>query len=153
MTPTQTGAGAALLLVTGLALWSFTGPDEKKESVAPPVTLPEQGVQQRASPAPVVATKGGDAYIGRWEGLDGRFMLIEKNVEAEPAPYTVTMRYDLDQPEQSFPAEMEGPSVFVQRNGGRYEFVPSDGRASSDTRLRDRTDCLSTNRGEAYCRG
>lgn len=149
----RTGTGAALLLMAGLVLWSFTGPDEKKEGVVPLVTLPEQGVQQLTSPAPVIKKNGGDDYIGRWEGLDGRFMLIEKNAEAAPTPYAVTMRHDLDQAEQRFPAEMEGTSVLVQRNGSRYEFAPSDGRASSDTRLHERKDCLSTSRGETYCRG
>ena len=80
-------------------------------------------------------------------------MLIEKNAEAAPTPYAVTMRHDLDEAEQRFPAEIEGASVFVQRNGSRYEFAPGDGRASSDTRLRERKDCLSTSRGETYCRG
>jgi len=149
----RTGIGGALLLVVGLGLWSLTGTDEKTEGPVPVVTLPEQGVQQTASSAPVIKKNGGDGYIGRWEGLDGRFMLIEKDAEGGPAPYTVTMRYDLDQAEQSFPAEMKGISVFVQRIGGRHEFAPSDGRASSDTRLRERKDCLSTNRGETYCRG
>lgn len=153
MTLKRTGIGAALLLVTGVALWSFTGTDAKKEGPAPLVTLPEQDVQQVVPPAPAIRKKGGDDYIGRWEGLDGRFMLIVKNAEARPAPYVVTMRYDLDQAEQSFPAEMEGTSIFVQRNGSRYEFAPSDGRTSNDTRLHERKDCLSTNRGETYCRG
>ncbi len=153
MTLSRTGTGATLLLVVGLALWSFTGTDEKKDGTVPLVTLPQQGAQQVASPAPAIRKKGGDDYIGRWEGLDGRFMLIEKNAEASTTRYAVTMRYDLDQAEQRFPAEMEGTSVFVQRNGSRYEFAPSDGRASSDTRLRERKDCLSTSRGETYCRG
>lgn len=153
MTLSRTGTGAALLLAVGLALWFFTGTDEKNDRAPPLVTLPEQNVPQVTSPAPVIRKNGGDDYIGRWEGLDGRFMLIEKKADAEPAPYAVTMRYDLDQAEQRFPAEIEGTSIFVQRNGSRYEFAPSDGRASSDTRLHERKDCLSTSRGETYCRG
>lgn len=152
MTLTRTGTGAALLLVVGLVLWSSTRTDEKEEGAVPLVTLPGKAAQQPPVPAPVRAN-GGNDYIGRWEGLDGRFMLIEKNGEAGPTPYAVTMRYDLDKAEQSFPAEIEGTSVFVQRNGSRYEFEPGDGRASSDTRLHERKDCLSTSRGETYCRG
>jgi hypothetical protein len=161
MTRSWIWAGATLMLVAGFVLWSLLGRQEEQKGggfvivqPSPPVLAPASPVGSPSGIAPQQKQVAlVDSWVGRWEGLDGQFMLIEKEASASPGHYLVTMRHDLNEAERTYPAEAAATSLIVKRDGISHQFTLADGKTARDTRLAGRHDCLSTPSGEIYCRG
>lgn len=120
--------------------------------VAPSVPARPQGLAPpRVLPADSAALV--DQWIGRWEGVEGRFMIIARDPVAGAGYYRVTMRYGAAPAAESFPATAAGASIIVERANQSVMFNRTDGKAAGDQRLFDRRDCLADEAGEAYCRG
>ena len=103
-------------------------------------------------PAPTAdAGAGGtaatDAWLGRWNGPEGTFLLLEK---ADGDRYSVTVQ-DLDGP-RVFRGTAVGDRIEFDRDGVTESVRPTDGAATGMKWLAEKAKCLTIRYGEGYCR-
>jgi hypothetical protein len=92
-------------------------------------------------------TAATDAWLGRWNGPEGTFLLLEK---AGGEGYSVTVQ-NLDGP-RVFRGTAIGDRIEFDRDGVTKSVRPTDGAATGMKWLADKADCLTIRYGEGYCR-
>lgn len=95
------------------------------------------------------ATKGHDAWVGRWAGVEGTYLVISK--AALPDHYKLEMQYTLDD-KGSFDGTGTKDGITFTRPDGKQLLSASDGDATGLKYLADKKDCLKVKDGEGYCR-
>lgn len=145
-------ACALLILAAGCQDRSVESPDASVATAepAPPaeVVAPESPAPVTPEPAPAAATPAGpDAWLGKWTGPEGTFLLLEKR---DDHGYTVTIQ-SLDGRE-SYPGDAAGRSIEFERDGKTERLRPGSGKLTGMKWLADKSDCLLIQLGEGFCR-
>ncbi|GAA4768236.1 hypothetical protein GCM10023219_12690 [Stakelama sediminis] len=91
-----------------------------------------------------------DKWVGRWLGVEGMYLDIEKAPEGGDL-YTLKMQYDLDH-HGTFEGRATPQGIAFTRPDGRHVLRPGDGKATGLKYLADKQDCLIVQSGEGYCR-
>ena len=87
-----------------------------------------------------------DGWLGRWNGPEGTFLLLEGANDG----YRITIQ-NLDGP-RVFAATAAGEQIQFARDGVAEVVRATDGTATGMKWLADKTDCLTIRYGEGYCR-
>jgi hypothetical protein len=98
------------------------------------------------APAVAAASAVRDGWLGRWNGPEGTFLLLERANDG----YRVTIQ-NLDGP-RVFPAAVVGERIQFERDGVAEVVRATDGAATGMKWLADKTNCLTVRYGEGYCR-
>lgn len=91
-------------------------------------------------------TVATDAWLGRWNGPEGTFLLLE----GTDGGYRVTVQ-NLDGP-RAFRGIAVGDRIEFDRDGVTETVTPTDGAATGMKWLADKSNCLTIRYGEGYCR-
>ena len=91
-------------------------------------------------------TTPADGWLGRWNGPEGTFLLLEKADDG----YDVTIQ-NLDGP-RVFRGVALGERVQFERDGMTESLRATDGPATGMKWLTDKSNCLTIRYGEGYCR-
>ena len=107
--------------------------------------------KQSAAPGPAVVNPAnivdpGAPLLGRWNGPDGTFLLVE----GEGGKYVVTIQ-NLDGP-RTFDGKAAGDAISFLRDGKTMTIRPSNGAGTGMKWLAKRKDCVVIEPGEGYCR-
>jgi hypothetical protein len=94
---------------------------------------------ERASPI-------ADGWLGRWDGPEGTFLLLER----ADGGYDVTIR-NLDGP-RTFRGHAVRDQVQFERDGMTEVMRSTDGAATGMKWLSDKSSCLTIRYGEGFCR-
>lgn len=111
-----------------------------KPAEAPPATRP-------APPAPTAHVRPTDAWLGRWNGVEGTYLELARDGEG----YAVTIA-DLDGPE-TYPVIAVGEHIEFVRAGRTESIRRATGKETGMKWLADETNCLVITVGsEGFCR-
>lgn len=101
------------------------------------------------APAISAATAAPDklaGWLGRWQGPEGTYLSIEESGDA----YSLEIA-DLDGPKR-YAASRDGDQLRFERNGKTETIRATDGPQTGMKWLQDKSDCLTINSGEGFCR-
>jgi hypothetical protein len=121
-----------LLPVVGLML--AAGCSKPAQPPGPAVTNPANVVDASAP------------LLGRWNGPEGTFMLIE----GEGGKYVLTIQ-NLDGP-RKFDGKGEANTITFLRDGKNLTIKPTNGAGTGMKWLASRKDCVVIEAGEGFCR-
>ncbi len=121
-------------LFAAAALGVFGGCGKRTQAPGPAVV----------NPANVVDTSA--PLLGRWNGPEGTFLLIE----GESGKYVVTVQ-NLDGP-RNFDGKGAGNGIEFLRDGAMMTIRPTNGAGTGMKWLAGRKDCVVIAPGEGYCR-
>lgn len=102
-----------------------------------------------AGNALAAAAEGHDAWVGRWAGVEGTYLVISE--AALPDHYRLEMQYTLDD-KGSFDGTGSAEGIAFTRPDGKQVLRASDGDATGRKYLAGKKDCLKVKDGEGYCR-
>jgi hypothetical protein len=97
-------------------------------------------------PDAAAQTSAVDAWLGRWNGPEGTFLLLERG----DGGYDVTIQ-NLDGP-RVFRGVAVGTQLQFERDGVMESIRATDGPATGMKWLSDKSNCLTIRSGEGYCR-
>ncbi|WP_295684191.1 hypothetical protein [uncultured Nevskia sp.] len=114
----------------------------------------QQGNESSAQPAAAASASStdkapefnADQWIGRWNGPEGTYLAISKS----DVGYALEIA-DLDGP-KAYSALAVGKHLMFERNGKAESIRATDGKQTGMKWLQDKTNCLTINTGEGYCR-
>ena len=92
------------------------------------------------------ATATADGWLGRWNGPEGTFLLLERSGDQ----YRVTVQ-NLDGP-RTFEAIAVAGGLQFERDGVVESPYATNGADTGMKWLADKSDCLTVRPGEGYCR-
>jgi hypothetical protein len=92
-----------------------------------------------------------DKLVGRWKGVEGLNLVIEKDPKKGPGHYILHDQYTLDD-KGVFEGEAVGDKIRFTRPDGEQMLRPSTGDATGLKWLAGKKDCLTVKTGEGYCR-
>jgi hypothetical protein len=87
-----------------------------------------------------------DAWLGRWNGPEGTFLLLEGGA----GRYVITLQ-NLDGP-RTFDGAADVDAIRFTRDGIQESLHATDGAGTGMKWLADKRDCLTVRPGEGYCR-
>lgn len=94
-----------------------------------------------------------DAWIGKWVGVEGMVLTIEKDPGGSVGRYKLTNVWGLDENMKgTFDGVATQKGIAFNRPDGAKELVASDGDATGLKYLAGKKDCLTVATGEGYCR-
>ena len=94
-----------------------------------------------------------DAWVGKWIGVEGMVLTIEKDPGGSVGRYRLTNVWGLDDNMKgSFDGVATQKGIAFNRPDGARELVASDGAATGLKYLAGKKDCLTVAPGEGYCR-
>ncbi|MEJ7805428.1 MAG: hypothetical protein WKG03_05855 [Telluria sp.] len=99
-----------------------------------------------AVPNPVNVVDPSAPLLGRWNGPEGSFLLVE----GEGGKYAVTVQ-NLDGP-RTFDGKAAGEAITFLRDGTTMTIRPTNGAGTGMKWLAKRKDCVVIAPGEGYCR-
>jgi hypothetical protein len=120
-------------------------------SVSPTSVSPTSALPPSAASAVEAAQNTApptDAWLGRWTGPEGSYLLLESGTET--GLYKVTIA-NLDGPRQ-FEGTAAGDKVQFTRDGKAQLLHATNGVDTGMKWLADKKECLTVNAGEGYCR-
>ena len=103
----------------------------------------------RQSPTPggvPAAAPAAQQWLGRWTGPEGTWLQVDRTGTG----YSVTIK-NLDAA-RTFPAAATAEGITFERDGVRENLRATDGQDTGMKWLAGKTDCLTVNAGEGYCR-
>ncbi|WP_428384278.1 hypothetical protein [Nevskia ramosa] len=114
----------------------------------------QQGNEGSMQPAAAASTStagkapgfNADQWIGRWNGPEGTYLSIAKS----EGGYALEIA-DLDGP-KPYAARTAGDHLVFDRNGKTESIRATDGKQTGMKWLQDKSNCLTINAGEGYCR-
>ncbi len=111
----------------------------------------QQGDEGASPPATTASTSSAapfsaDLWIGRWNGPEGTYLSIAKG----EAGYVLEIA-DLDGPKR-YAAQTIDDHLAFERNGKTESIRATDGKQTGMKWLQDKSNCLTINAGEGYCR-
>lgn len=92
-----------------------------------------------------------DAWVGRWRGVEGLNLVIEKDRAKGPGHYVLHDQYTLDD-KGVFQGVTDGDGIRFERPDGTQHLEATDGEATGLKHLAGKRDCLTVKSGEGYCR-
>jgi len=95
------------------------------------------------------AAEGHDAWVGRWTGVEGTYLVVSK--AALPGHYRLEMQYTLDS-KGTYDGQGDAEGIEFTRPDGNQVLRASDGDATGLKYLAGKKDCLKVKDGEGYCR-
>jgi hypothetical protein len=95
---------------------------------------------------PESSASKADAWIGRWNGPEGTYLLVA----GADGVYEITIM-DLDRA-RTFKGSAAGELIDFERDGTKETLRPSDGNETGMKWLAGKTNCLTVKPGEGYCR-
>jgi nitrous oxide reductase accessory protein NosL len=104
------------------------------------------GVPGPAVPNPANVVDASAPLLGRWNGPEGTFLLLE----GEGGKYAITIQ-NLDGP-RSFDGKGEGNAIAFVRDGKNLLIRPTNGAGTGMKWLDGRKDCVVIDTGEGFCR-
>lgn len=94
-----------------------------------------------------------DAWVGKWIGVEGMVLTVEKDPGGAVGRYRLTNVWGLDDNMKgTFDAVASEKGLAFNRPDGAKELVASDGNATGLKYLAGKKDCLTVAQGEGYCR-
>jgi len=132
----------ALAVVTTLA--ALAGCPAKQEPVAP-AHAPARVEEKKAAPA--VEAFATDAWLGKWVGVEGLALVIERG--AGPGTYNLTI--SLMDSTTKHVGTADNTRIRFERNGTEYIHA-GKGSDSGLKWLADKNNCLIIKEGEGFCR-
>lgn len=100
----------------------------------------------RQSPLVAVTASTLDRWLGKWSGPEGTFLVISKKEDH----YHVTIQ-SLDGP-ASYAGKQVEDRIEFERNGKTESIRATDGKGTGMKWLQDKTNCLTINLSEGFCR-
>jgi hypothetical protein len=92
-----------------------------------------------------------DAWVGKWIGVEGLVLTIEKS--GTPGRYRLTNTYSLDKDATGvFEGYATKDGIAFIRPDGAKTLRASDGEGTGLKYLAGKKDCLTVGEGEGYCR-
>lgn len=92
-----------------------------------------------------------DAWIGKWVGVEGLVLTIQRG--DAPGRYRLTNTWSVDPGDTgTFDGRASADGIVFRRGNQRVELVAGDGAATGLKWLADKKDCLIVAPGEGYCR-
>jgi nitrous oxide reductase accessory protein NosL len=122
------------ILLPVAALMLAAGCSKPAQPPGPAVTNPANVVDASAP------------LLGRWNGPEGTFMLIE----GEGGKYVLTIQ-NLDGP-RKFDGKGEANTITFLRDGKNLTIKPTNGAGTGMKWLASRKDCVVIEAGEGFCR-
>jgi len=133
---TKTGAAiAALALLAGCRQ---TAGDIGNETNATAARLVDPGIPT-------------DKWVGRWRGVEGLTLVIEKDAKRGAGHYLLVQRYTLDD-KGVFAGHAVGDTIQFTRPDGDQVLRETNGMATGLKYLATKKVCLTVKSGEGYCR-
>jgi len=93
------------------------------------------------------STLTAQAYSGRWQGVEGTYMIITPKDNAE---FDLIIA-DLDGP-KTYKGMLQADGLHVKRDGEDLIVRPGNGAATGMKWLSDKKDCVIVAANEGYCR-
>jgi hypothetical protein len=94
-----------------------------------------------------------DAWVGKWIGVEGLVLTIEKDPGGSLGRYRLANKWSLDdEASGTFDGVATAKGIAFNRPDGAKELVASDGNATGLKYLAGKKDCLTVAPGEGYCR-
>lgn len=94
-----------------------------------------------------------DAWVGKWIGVEGLVLTIEKDPGGAVGRYRLTNKWRLDDDATgTFEGVATAKGIAFNRPDGAKELVPTNGDATGLKYLAGKKDCLTVAPGEGYCR-
>lgn len=94
-----------------------------------------------------------DGWVGKWIGVEGLVLTIEKDPGGAVGRYRLTNTWGLDEDMRgTFDGVATQQGIAFNRPDGVRELVASDGDATGLKYLAGKKDCLKVAAGEGYCR-
>ena len=90
-----------------------------------------------------------DGWVGRWKGVEGTYLTIEKGKEA--GRYRIHNQFTLDD-KGSFDGHATVEGIAFTRPDGKQVLRASSGDATGVKYLAGKQNCLKVKDGEGYCR-
>jgi hypothetical protein len=90
-----------------------------------------------------------DAWVGRWNGVEGTYLVISKG--DAPGKYRLEMQYTLDS-KGKYDGAATSAGIAFERPDGKQVLRASNGDATGLKYLAGKQDCLKVKDGEGYCR-
>lgn len=129
-----------LLIATLLASCRARPEADSTPAPAPPPAATD------AAPSPAPATSVTDAWLGKWIGPEGTFLVLAKKGDG----YEVTIQ-SLDGP-STYAGVAAGDHIEFQRDGKTESIRAGSGQETGMKWLLDKKDCLVIRQGEGFCR-
>jgi hypothetical protein len=104
---------------------------------------------ERASAIQNGSTPTAAKYLGKWDGADGSYVIIDAKKGDDVA---LDMRWDGDKI-GAFDGTVTPRGISFIRAGKPLTLTPATGGATGVAALSGKQDCLMVAQGEAYCRG
>lgn len=99
------------------------------------------------------AAPNRDAWVGKWIGVEGLVLTIEKDPGGSVGRYRLANTWSLDENASgTFDGVATAKGLAFNRPDGAKELVASDGDATGLKYLAGKKDCLTVAPGEGYCR-
>ncbi|HET6371938.1 MAG TPA: hypothetical protein VFG76_01435 [Candidatus Polarisedimenticolia bacterium] len=112
---------------------------EAERAQAPPPAVEEAPPAEPAAPSL-------DGWVGRWNGPEGTYLAIAKGAQG----YTIEIA-NLDGP-KSYAGVAAGDRLEFVRDGKTESIRATSGAETGMKWLQDKTDCLTIQPGEGFCR-
>lgn len=94
-----------------------------------------------------------DAWVGKWIGVEGLVLTIEKDPGGSVGRYRLTNKWSLDDNATgTFDGVASEKGIAFNRPDGAKELIATDGDATGLKYLAGKKDCLTVAPGEGYCR-
>lgn len=94
-----------------------------------------------------------DAWVGKWIGVEGLVLTIEKDPGGAIGRYRLTNKWSLDDDATgTFDGVATQKGIAFNRPDGAKELTATDGNATGLKYLAGKQDCLTVAPGEGYCR-
>ena len=94
-----------------------------------------------------------DAWVGKWIGVEGLVLTIEKDPGGAIGRYRLTNKWSLDDDASgTFDGVATEKGIAFNRPDGARELTATDGNATGLKYLAGKKDCLTVAPGEGYCR-
>ncbi|HEY0314766.1 MAG TPA: hypothetical protein VGC28_00705 [Sphingomonas sp.] len=92
-----------------------------------------------------------DKWVGRWRGVEGLTLVIEKDAKRGAGHYLLAQRYTLDD-KGVFAGHAVGDTIQFTRPDGDQVLRETNGMATGLKYLATKKVCLTVKPGEGYCR-
>lgn len=100
---------------------------------------------------PAASSLATDRWVGRWRGVEGLNLVIEKDRKKGAGHYILRNTWSLDD-KGVFEGVADGRSIRFERPDGDQMLRHTDGEATGLKWLAGKADCLTVRDGEGYCR-
>lgn len=135
-------ANCCAVLIVATAL--LAGCNDRGESTS---KRPPAGAGDGTSAGnPDIASHSFDLWLGQWNGPEGTFLILSKTDDH----YRITIQ-SLDGP-ASYDGRGIGDHIEFERNGETETIRATNGQGTGMKWLREKTQCLTINPGEGFCR-